>query len=133
MDRPTVVIVEDDLLFVEALTAFVEELGYRVLATADTEEGAVQIVGEHRPDVVLMDVKLMGGNGLRAASTIRQTSQVPIVFCSSYADDNAIQTTVQLLGRAVLISKPFDEDELAVLLANAVKQSSHVIVLAPAA
>jgi len=132
MDRPTVVIVEDDLLFLEALTAFVEELGYRVLATADTEEGAVQNVGEHRPDVVLMDVKLMGGNGLRAASTIRQTSQVPIVFFTSYADDNAIQTTVQVLGRAVLISKPCDEDELADLLANAVKQSSHVIVRAPA-
>jgi response regulator NasT len=132
MDRPTIVIVEDDVLFAQALTGLVGDLGYRVLATAGTEEGAVRVVSEHRPDVVLMDVKLMGGNGLRAASTIRQTSQVPIVFCSSYADDNAIQTTVQLLGRAVLISKPFDEDELADLLANAVKQSSHVIVLAPA-
>jgi two-component system, response regulator PdtaR len=132
MDRPTIVIVEDDVLFAQALTGLVGDLGYRVLATAGTEEGAVRVVSEHRPDVVLMDVKLMGGNGLRAASTIRQTSQVPIVFCTSYADDNAIQTTVQLLGRAVLISKPFDEDELADLLANAVKQSSHVIVLAPA-
>jgi CheY-like chemotaxis protein len=131
MDRPTVVIVEDDLLFLEALTAFVEELGYRVLATADTEEGAVQIVDEHRPDVVLMDVKLIGGNGVRAASTIRQTSQFPIVFCSSYADDIAIQSAVQLLGRAVLIGKPFDEGELAVLLANAVKQGSAT-VFAPA-
>jgi hypothetical protein len=36
------------------------------------------------------------------------------------------------LGRAVLISKPFDEDELADLLADAVKQSSRVIVLTPA-
>ena len=132
MDRPTVVIVEDDLLFAEALTALVEDLGYRVLATADTEEGAVQVVGKRRPDVVLMDVKLMGGTGLRAASTIRQTSQVPIVFCTSYADDNTIQTTVQLLGRAALIGKPFDQDELADLLANAVRQSSNAIALAPA-
>jgi CheY-like chemotaxis protein len=132
MDRPTIVIVEDDVLFAQALTGLVGDLGYRVLATAGTEEGAVRIVSEHRPDVVLMDVKLTGGNGVRAASTIRQTSQVPIVFCSSYADDIAIQSTVQLLGRAVLIGKPFDEGELAVLLANAVKQGSAATAFAPA-
>jgi CheY-like chemotaxis protein len=132
MNRPTVVIVEDDVLFAQALTGFVDDLGYRVLATADTEEGAVRVVSEHRPDVVLMDVKLIGGDGVRAASTIRQTSQVPIVFCRSYADDIAIQSIVQLLGRAVLIGKPFDEGELAVLLANAVKQGSAATAFAPA-
>ena len=123
MDRPTVVIVEDDLLFLEALTAFVEELGYRVLAMASTEEGAVQVVRKGGPDVVLMDVKLIGGSGLRAASMIRQSSEVPIVFCTSYAADSEVQSSVQLLGNAALIGKPFDEAELADLLANATKKS----------
>jgi CheY-like chemotaxis protein len=118
-----VVIVEDDSLFAQALTAFVEDLGYRVLATAGTEEGAVQAVRESRPDVVLMDVKLIGGSGLGAASMIRQSSEVPIVFCTSYAADSAVQSAVQLLGNAMLIGKPFDEAELADLLANSVKKS----------
>ncbi len=77
MQQPTLVVVEDDLLFAQALTALVEDLGYRVLATADTEQGAVEVVNECRPDVVLMDIRLTGGSGLRAASTIRQSSKVP--------------------------------------------------------
>jgi CheY-like chemotaxis protein len=123
LHQRTVVIVEDDPLFAQALTAFVEDLGYRVLATASTEEGAVQVVRKGGLDVVLMDVKLIGGSGLRAASMIRQGSEVPIVFCTSYAADSEVQSAVQLLGNAALIGKPFDEAELADLLANATKKS----------
>src|SRR5258708_23284721 len=123
MEQPTGVIVEDDLLFAEALTAFLEDLGYQVLAIADTEQSAVHVVRERRPDVALMDVKLIGGSGLDAASTIRQSSEVPIVFCTSYADDDAVQSAVQSLGNAALIGKPFDEAELTDLLAGAVKKS----------
>ncbi len=123
MEQPTAVIVEDDLLFAEALTAFLEDLGYQVLAIADTEQSAVHFVRERRPDVVLMDVKLIGGSGLDAASMIRRSSEVPIVFCTSYADDGAVQSAVQALGNAALVAKPFDEAEVTDLLASAVRRS----------
>ena len=123
MEQPTAVIVEDDLLFAEALTAFLEDLGYQVLATTDTEQGAVQVVRERRPDVVLMEVKLIDGSGLDAASMIRQSSEVPIVFCTSYADDGAVQSAVQSLGNAALVAKPFDEAEVTDFLANVVKKT----------
>ena len=122
MEQPTAVIVEDELLFAQALTAFLEDLGYQVLATADSEEGAVQVVCERRPDVVLMDLKLLDGNGVGAAIMIRENFKVPIIFCTSYAADGAIQLAVQSLGNTALIGKPFDEAELAALLANAVRK-----------
>ena len=123
MKQPTAVIVEDELLFAEALTAFVEDLGYQVLATADTEQGAIEVVREHQPDVVLMDVQLMNGNGVGAAIMIRESSNVPIVFCSSYAT-SVVRSAVQAVRNAELIGKPFDETELAALLADAVKKAS---------
>jgi CheY-like chemotaxis protein len=125
MEQPTAVIVEDELLFAQALTAVLEDLGYQVLATADSEEGAVQVVCERRPDVVLMDLKLLEGNGVGAAIMIRANFEVPIIFCTSYAADGAIQLAVQALGNAALIGKPFDEGELAALLANAVKKQQR--------
>jgi CheY-like chemotaxis protein len=131
MQQPTLVIVEDDLLLARALTALAEDLGYQVLATTDTEQGAVQVVRECRPDVVLMDIKLMAGNGLGAANMIRQSSEVPIVFCTSYADDSAVQVAVQALGNTALIGKPFDEAELADLLADAVKEEQRDTVAIP--
>jgi two-component system, response regulator PdtaR len=123
MEQPTLVIVEDELLLASALTALAEDLGYQVLATADTQQGAVQVVCEHRPDVVLMDIKLMNGDGLSAAIEIRQSSKVPIVFCTSYAGSKGVQSAVRGLGNTALIGKPFDEAELADLLANAVNKS----------
>jgi CheY-like chemotaxis protein len=102
MEQPTLVIVEDELLLASALTALVEDLGYQVLATADTQQGTVQVVREHRPDVVLMDIKLMNGDGLSAAILIRQSSRVPIVFCTSYAGNSAVQSAVRALGNTAL-------------------------------
>ena len=132
MEQPTAVIVEDELLFAQALTAFLEDLGYQVLATADSEEGAVQVVCERRPDVVLMDMKLVDGNGVGAAIMIRENFKVPIIFCTSYAADGAIQFAIQSLGDAALIGKPFDEAELAALLASAVKkQPRGGVILLP--
>jgi CheY-like chemotaxis protein len=50
---------------------------------------------------------------------------VPIVFCTSYAGDGAVQSAVQALDNVALIAKPFDEAELADLLANAVKKEQR--------
>jgi CheY-like chemotaxis protein len=123
MQHRTLVIVEDDLPFTQALAALVEELGYQVVATADSQQGAIRAVHEHRPDVVLMDIKLMGGDGVGAAITIRESSEVPIVFCTSYAGDGAVRAAVHAVGNTALIGKPFDEAKLAELLADAVKNA----------
>ena len=125
MEQPTAVIVEDELLFAEALTALVEDLGYQVVGTADTEQSAIDVVCERQPDVVLMDVDLLHGNGIGAAIMIRESFAVPIVFCSSYAATGAVQAAVRALGKTALIGKPFDEAELAALLANAVKKQQR--------
>lgn len=128
MKQPTAVIVEDELQFAQALTAFIEDLGYQVLATADTEQGAIEAVRELQPDVVLMDVQLMDGNGVGAAIMIRESSDVPIVFCSSYAANAVVRSTVHAVRNAALIGKPFDEAELVALLANAVKNEHREAV-----
>ena len=122
MKQPSLVIVEDDVLFAQALTAFVEDLGYQVVATVETEQAASQLVREGHPDLVVMDINLAEGDGIGAALVIRESSQVPIIFCTSYADDGAIQLAVRSLGNTALVGKPFDEAELAGLLAKALKE-----------
>jgi CheY-like chemotaxis protein len=105
-----VVIVEDEVLLAWSLTTMVEDLGHEVVGTCRTEAKAVAMALDLRPDVVLMDMRLAGdGSGLDAAHAIRRTIDVPIIFCTAYADKASVQREVGLLTNAALIGKPVDE------------------------
>ena len=112
-----VAIVEDEVILAMALTLMLEDWGHQVVGTADSEAGAMVLVKDERPDVVLMDIRLgRRDNGLHAARLIRASSDVPIVFCTAYADGAAIQAQVAGIGNAHLVGKPVDEDQLEWLL-----------------
>jgi CheY-like chemotaxis protein len=110
-------IVEDEVILAMALTLMLEDWGHHVVGTADTEIGAMVLVKDERPDAVVMDIRLgRRDNGLRAARLIRASSDVPIVFCTAYADSPSTQDQVAAIGNAHLVGKPVDEDRLEWLL-----------------
>ncbi len=110
-------IVEDEAILVMALTLMLESWGHEVVGTADTEAGAVALVGASRPDAVLMDIRLgRHDSGMTAARVIRRDLDVPVVFCTAYADSAAVQADVRALGNAHLVGKPVDEERLEWLL-----------------
>jgi CheY-like chemotaxis protein len=88
-----------------------------VIGTADTEIGAMVLVKDERPDLVVMDIRLgRRDNGLQAARLIRASSDVPIVFCTAYADSPPMKAQVAAIGNSHLVGKPVDEDQLEWLL-----------------
>ena len=110
-------IVEDEVILAMALTLMLEDWGHQVVGTADTEAGAVALVEAERPDAVLMDVRLTRrDSGLRAARLIREGSDLPIVFCTAYADSPQVQAEVRSIGNTHLVGKPVDEEQLEWLL-----------------
>jgi CheY-like chemotaxis protein len=112
-----IAIIEDEVILAMALTLMLEDWGHQVIGTADTEIGAMVLVKDERPDLVVMDIRLgRRDNGLQAARLIRASSNVPIVFCTAYADSLPIKAQVAALGNAHLVGKPVDEDQLEWLL-----------------
>jgi len=110
-------IVEDEVILAMALTLMVEDWGHQVVGTADTEAAALALVAAERPDAVLMDIRLgRRDSGLNAARLIRASNDIPIVFCTAYADNPPIQAEVRGIGNAHLVGKPVDEDQLEWLL-----------------
>ena len=89
-------IVEDEVILAMALTLMLEDWGHQVVGTADSEAAALALVESERPDAVLMDIRLgRKDSGLRAARILRETTDIPIVFCTAYADSLAIQAEVR--------------------------------------
>jgi CheY-like chemotaxis protein len=110
-------IVEDEVILAMALTLMLEDWGHQVVGTADSEASALALFQATQPEAVVMDVRLgRRDSGLRAAALIRSLSDVPIVFCTAYADTHSIQAEVREIGNAHLVGKPVDEDQFEYLL-----------------
>jgi DNA-binding NarL/FixJ family response regulator len=65
--------------------------GLAVVAQASSGEEAVQLALQHRPDVVVMDIRMPNGTGIEACRTITaQLASTPVVMLTSHADSDAL-------------------------------------------
>lgn len=83
----SVLIAEDDLLISLIIERMLDRMGVDTIITVRTESRVVERVLSDDPDLVLLDVHLLEGNGLDAFTRIRKTSSVPIiVMTGSYPE-----------------------------------------------
>jgi len=83
----TLLVVEDNPINMKLIRCVLSLHDYRILEARDAETG-IELAHRHRPDLILMDIKLPGMDGLSAAALIRRDpdlSGVPIVAVTSYA------------------------------------------------
>ena len=106
-----ILIVEDEPFIAWNLADMVRDLGHNVCAIVATESAAVaQAPG---CDAVLMDFRLAeGGSGLAAARKIREQSDMPIVFCTAFAEEAGLAAQMTALPHAALIPKPVSSAQL---------------------
>lgn len=83
-----VLVVDDEKLARERLRRMVSTLdGYEVVAEAGTGQEAVRRAVELDPDIVLLDIRMPGGDGLEAAGELTALSSPPaVIFCTAFAD-----------------------------------------------
>jgi two-component system, response regulator PdtaR len=105
-------IVEDEMLIAMGLKQCVKELGHQVCAMASTEAGAVASAAAHRPDVVLMDLRLAhGGSGTEAACQIYKSFGIRSIVVSANIDATA-REALQNCEPIAFVAKPFRSTEL---------------------
>ena len=113
-----VLIVDDEQLARDRLVRMVNDLeGHNVIGEAGNGIQAVELAGRDRPDLVLLDIRMPGMDGLEAARHLLQLEQPPaVVFCTAY-EEHAIEAfDVQAVG---YLRKPVRKDDLARVLASA--------------
>lgn len=83
-----IVLAEDSVLLRDGLTGLLERFGHKVVAGAGTADELIAAVAEHRPDIVVTDVRMPPGfsdEGLRAALELRERRpELPILVLSQY-------------------------------------------------
>jgi DNA-binding NtrC family response regulator len=120
--KPQVMVVDDDHSMRSFLTVFLAERGYQAVTLCNAEE-AVRRYHDERPAAVILDVVMPGNmDGLEALGAFRKIDrEVPIIVLSGQGRTTTVVQAMKL-GASDFVSKPFDETDLAVPLANALKQ-----------
>jgi len=112
MKTARILIVEDEAVTVAALRRELTFLGYQVAGIADNAEDSFRIAEKEKPDLVLMDITLAGKlDGVAAATAIRGSLGLPVVFLTAHADD-ATMKRAMLAGPFGYLLKPFGRLEL---------------------
>ena len=117
--KPRILVIDDELAIRDSLKMTLEYDGYDVMLAATGEEG-VKLVEREAPDLVFLDIKMPGMDGLEVLQKLRHLVEVtPIVVISGHAD---ITTAVEAtrLGAFDFIEKPLERERVLVTVRNAV-------------
>jgi two-component system response regulator RegX3 len=119
----TVLLVEDEHSFVEALTVGLKREGFRVQVARDGAE-ALDLFDAVRPDLVLLDVMLPKVSGIDVCRELRRKSQVPIIMVT--AKGSEIDTVVGLeVGADDYVTKPYRLRELVARMRAVLRRRSN--------
>ena len=99
-----VLVVEDEGLVGLNLQKQLVSAGYHVPVIAASAEEAIGSIEREAPDIVLMDVKILGArDGIETAEVIRQRSQIPIIFLSALSDKSTLQRAGKTLPAGYMV------------------------------
>ena len=108
--RPHVLAVDDDSSIRQLLQLYLADRGMRVSAVAGEREMAA-VLDEDAADIVLLDLKLGGADGMQVARRLRDRSVVPIIILTANQDE-ADRVMGLELGADDYLTKPFSPREL---------------------
>ena len=115
-----VVIAEDEAIIRLDLKEILLDEGYEVVGETGRGDEAVELVRTHRPDLVILDVKMPGADGLQAARNIRDLDiKVAVLILTAFSQRNLIDEARDA-GVAAYLVKPFQRIELIPAIDQAV-------------
>ncbi|MBK8944549.1 MAG: PAS domain S-box protein [Ignavibacteriae bacterium] len=124
MNKPKILIVEDESIVSLEIQSRLEDLGYAVSDAVFSGEDAIQSVEKILPDLILMDINLRSDlDGIETSKQIREKYNVPIIYMTAYSDDETLQRA-KVSSPYAFIIKPIEVRELHTSIEIALFKSS---------
>lgn len=128
----TIMIVDDELINIDVVQAFLEEDGYRDFVTVEDSTTAIKILEAKRPDLLLLDLQMPDVSGfeiLEAARSNPKFKHLPIIILTASTEaENKLRALD--LGATDFLSKPLDQSELGLRVRNILTAKAYLDQLA---
>ena len=120
-----ILIVDDDTRLRTSFERLLLGAGHKVITAASGEDGLIE-VEKHRPELVVMDVRLPGINGLEALAALHgRDSRLPVIIMTAFSTtDTAIEATKR--GAFDYVLKPFKPEEMLALIDSALEAGDRM-------
>ncbi|WP_454692234.1 response regulator [Achromobacter aloeverae] len=115
-----ILVIDDDPIVRNLIVECLQTLGYQVRQAADGESG-LRLLEERPPDLLMVDFIMPGMNGAEVIERVRaERPELPIILATGYVD---AQVSDELLQRELILQKPFDIDDLAAMVRQALRRA----------
>jgi response regulator NasT len=123
-----VVVAEDEVLIRLDVVEMLRDAGYDVVGEAGDGEQAVRLAEQHRPDLVVMDVKMPILDGISAAERIVSARIAPVVLLTAFSQTELVERAVEA-GAMAYVVKPFTAADLVPSLELALSRHQEISAL----
>ncbi|WP_182048865.1 ANTAR domain-containing response regulator [Changpingibacter yushuensis] len=121
-------VAEDETLIRLDIVETLEEAGYEVVGQASDGEQAIALADELEPDLIVMDVKMPGMDGITAADRILQDRRCAIVMLTAFSQSELVERAREA-GAMAYVVKPFTPADLIPAVEIAVSRSQEMLAL----
>jgi DNA-binding response OmpR family regulator len=118
-----VLVVDDDPTLREVVLSYLKAERYAVAEAADGET-ALRIIGNDRPDLVVLDVMLPGLDGLEVCRRIRAVSDLPIIMLTALGSESDRVVGLEI-GADDYVTKPFSPRELVLRVSSVLRRAGE--------
>lgn len=115
-----VMIVDDSLFMRNHFAKLLSKNGYEIITAGDGEE-AIQVYGEQKPDVVLMDITMPRKTGLQAIDEIRESDPLAKIIVVTALDQRSMAVRAIQIGAKDFLAKPVLSRQLLAALEKVLK------------
>ncbi|MCK4419101.1 sigma-54-dependent Fis family transcriptional regulator [Candidatus Aerophobetes bacterium] len=125
MPKGKILVVDDEAKMRRVLQIILQKEGYEAVTAKDGRE-ALQKAEKENFDLVLTDMKMPGLSGIDLLKRIRESDEeIPVIMVTAYG---TVETAVKAMkeGAHDYLLKPFEKDEMKIIIANALKMKSLV-------
>ncbi|MDY6051862.1 MAG: response regulator [Rothia sp. (in: high G+C Gram-positive bacteria)] len=124
----TVVVAEDEALIRLDIVEMLKDQGFKVIAETDNGKKAVELVEEHRPDLVLMDINMPIMDGIEAAGQINEQQLAPVVLLTAFSQKELVDRAAEA-GAMAYVVKPFTPNDLIPAIEVAISRYEQIRAL----
>jgi DNA-binding NtrC family response regulator len=125
MSKPKILIVDDDADLLEILKDSFEPEGY-IVRTAGDGESALKMIEHDPPDVVVLDFRMPGLNGLEVLKRIKRGNPVlPVIMITAYGQELNVSVLTKE-GIHTLLTKPLDPNRLRMCVEKALEERNLI-------